>query len=160
MSLQLSKQGGGGAGKPLIRALHLRNADTGWTAVTSWPKHHHPNDPAGKIKPATNTSLCKEQSMKQPAGLAAGWVPTAAMDICAGPPGPPGWTNSPVTEERNQVRAGSLRAMEIQFSGLVRLRMGEAGRGIGGPHFTHVPAEVRGHQPPATLVTSHYGTES
>lgn len=145
MSLWLSKEGGGRAGKPLIRALHLRNADTGWTAATSWPKHRHPNDPAGKIKLAANIGLCKEPSVEQPAGLAAGWVLPLPQTPELGPPGPPphnagppGWANSPETDERNQVRAGSLRAMEIQFPGPVRPRMGEAGRGTGAPSpLTH-----------------------
>ena len=59
--LRLSKQGRSCAGKALIRALPLRNADTGWTGTTSRPKHPHPKDLAIKIKSATDTGFCAEQ---------------------------------------------------------------------------------------------------
>ena len=66
--LGLSKQGRICAGKALIRALPLRNADRGWTGTTSWPKHPHPKDLAVKIKSAADTGFCAEQKGQEGGG--------------------------------------------------------------------------------------------
>lgn len=89
MSLLLSTQGGGRAGKPLIRALHLGSADTGWTAATSWPKRHHHNDPAGKIKPATKMGLRTEAEHRVACGLGCRWGVSPTSDLLCQLPGLP-----------------------------------------------------------------------
>lgn len=63
------------------------------------PKHHHPLDPSGNIKPAANIGFCEEpcagqlegwaaevQGYEDQAGLFRVWWPTQCQVTPAGPP--------------------------------------------------------------------------
>lgn len=114
--LGLSEQGGGPAGKPLIRALPFRNADTGWTGTTSQPKRCHPYHPGGKIKSAA-ILVSAESECGATCGAArqVGRAPPRRCTNGASPCRPPRPGPFPHTEKRNQVSGKPLRRWKTQF---------------------------------------------
>lgn len=150
MSLQLSAQGGGCAGKPLIRALHLRNADTGWTAATSWPKRHRPNHPAGKIKSAANRGLCADLEHRAAGRLGCSWGPRRCPTPCASCLALQRPAHPPRAAPRRPPQAGPLSRNRRE-----KPSQGGKPRGCGNPTPRSSQAEKgvgwEGHWPPLTL---------
>ena len=111
-SLGLSKQGGGRAGKPLIRALPLRNADTGWPGTASRPLPSPRRDKIG-----CNIGFCKESACGATcrAGRQVGRAPPRRRTNGASPCRPPRPGPFPHTEKRNQVSGKPLRRWKTQF---------------------------------------------
>lgn len=84
MSLLPSAQGEGRAGKPLIRALHLGNADTGWDNSYILAKTSPSQRSRRKDKNRLQIQVsAKSRSAERPRSSAAGGVPPAAWDTLA-----------------------------------------------------------------------------